>query len=189
MPSFTYTIGKPAGNQTPSSQRSEMQTNNDSNAGIWDVDHFGFNDITNGGYHEKMTIPIPTSPAPAPVGTQGIVTSQTSSGKSELYYTNTTSNVQLTNTSLVASSGQSMIPGGMQIRTGSFSFTPNNTNQIVSISPAFSSGILIALAIPDSSDQTHVIQFILGSSSASQAVFKSANGGSAFTIRWVAIGY
>ena len=56
MPNLTYTLGRPAENISPSAQRASMETNNDNNATIWTVDHYGFND-NDGGLHEQVTLP------------------------------------------------------------------------------------------------------------------------------------
>lgn len=56
MSNLTYTSGRPAGNISPAAQRSDLQTNNDNNALIWDIDHYGFNN-NNGGTHQFVRMP------------------------------------------------------------------------------------------------------------------------------------
>lgn len=62
MTDFKYTLNIPNGPNNPSNDQPIMQTNNNSNALIWDVDHYGFNNI-NGGLHAQSTYPLITTPA------------------------------------------------------------------------------------------------------------------------------
>lgn len=57
MSNFTYTTGTPNGALTPAQNRPTMTVNNDSAAGIWDEDHYGFNN-NNGGQHQQVTFPF-----------------------------------------------------------------------------------------------------------------------------------
>lgn len=61
MSNFTYTTGIPATNNNPSNDQPNMQTNNDNNALIWDVDHVGFN-AANGGTHDQVTFSSKNTP-------------------------------------------------------------------------------------------------------------------------------
>lgn len=54
---LTYTTGIPDGPHNPSADQSPMKVNNDSNATLWTIDHFGFNDNL-GGYHNIIHQPI-----------------------------------------------------------------------------------------------------------------------------------
>ncbi len=61
MPNLGYTLGIPDGPNNPSEDQPDMKINNDSNASIWNVDHFGFNN-NNGGYHSDIHLVTQNDP-------------------------------------------------------------------------------------------------------------------------------
>lgn len=86
MSNFTYTTGIPNGALSPAQNRPTMTVNNDSAAGIWDEDHYGFNN-NNGGQHQQVTFPFniadPNQSAPiASLYTKAV------SGLSQLFFQN-----------------------------------------------------------------------------------------------------
>lgn len=121
MPNYTYTTGIPAGNLTPGQQRSDLQTNNDSAASIWEVDHFGFG-VNDGGYHDKVTFPYGTTPTPTASGPLGVLYAfLDASSASQLKFVNKTTTVQLTGITLTNSGSNYGLttPWGLIINFGS----------------------------------------------------------------------
>lgn len=117
MSSFNYYPNIPQATDVLADSQGEILTNFQSIGSWTNVDHYSFQTGTD-GEHKQVTIPTPQT-APVVTGSEGEITTQTVSSKSELFYTNATSNVQITNTSLTPSSGSGMLPGGLQIRSGS----------------------------------------------------------------------
>lgn len=177
MSSFTYTPGIPGSSHNPSTDQPNMQVNNDSIASIVNVDLYGFG-TGNDGFHQQVTFPAVHS-VPSPVNPMGIVTTQTSSAKSELFYTNGTANVQLTNTSLTASGGQGMLPGGLQIKGGVASTASSQT-----FTTAFPTACISVVATTSSSgSQVNVT----GISASGFTIVASPPG--TVSYYWMAMGY
>jgi len=120
MPTFIYTLGRPAGNLAPASQRPDMQTNNDSTAGIVDVDLVGFNNI-NGGYHKKSTY-VAQGMDPGSSINQAVEYSKVVASSTELFLQRdgVASTIQLTRgIPSVAANGYTFLPGGLLLQWGS----------------------------------------------------------------------
>ena len=65
MSTFTYTVNLPVSTNSPSVDQPNMTVNNQSAAGIWDIDHIGFNNAQ-GGWHQQVTFNnnnVPSTPA------------------------------------------------------------------------------------------------------------------------------
>lgn len=60
---FSYTQGIPFRTDNPSDDQPDMKINNDSNYGIWQVDHHGFSPDVFGGQHIQNTYPGFASPS------------------------------------------------------------------------------------------------------------------------------
>ncbi len=85
---FTFNTGIPAAGNNPSNDQPIMQANNVADAGIWNVDHVGFNQ-NNGGRHLQVTFNSKNTPG---VQTDPISTLYTANGSvssvAELFYKN-----------------------------------------------------------------------------------------------------
>lgn len=149
MPNFTYTPGIPDGPNNPSADQPNMKTNNDSNASIWAVDHYGFNN-NNGGWHQQSTYPrvnvaATTTASQSAVYSKGV--NSDGSTRTQLFCTpdNTGNEYQLTRTIAAKFTtfatitnydvghptllgGWTFLPGGMLLQYG---FLPNPTNNAV----------------------------------------------------------
>lgn len=183
MTQFDFFPAIPATNNSPSVDQPNMQTNNQSTNDILAIDHITFN-AANGGTHKQVTI-VATQSAPSVVSPQGIITTQTVTN-SELFYSNNQKNVALTNTLLTASSGQGMMPGGLQIRAASATGTASSS-QSISFSTAFPTGCL-AVVVSYSGGGS------LGGQTCSAGTLTSSGftlflTGSATGVYYIAIGY
>lgn len=72
MANFTFNPNIPATNNNPSVDQPDMQTNNQAENDIWEVDHVGFN-ASNGGTHLQLTLETNNVPGGSPTGTQSII--------------------------------------------------------------------------------------------------------------------
>jgi len=61
MPSVTYITNIPAGGDNPSNSQPDLQTNCNGVETILNQDLYGFNNA-NGGLHQRVTLPLPTTP-------------------------------------------------------------------------------------------------------------------------------
>lgn len=177
MPSFTYTTDIPAATHDPSVDQSPMQVNCNSIASILNQDLYGFG-TGNDGYHQQVTFPAVHS-APTVTPPAGIVTTQTSNSKSELFYTNSTANAQITNTSLSASAGEGMLPGGLLIKCG-----VGSTAGAQTFTTAFPTSCISVVATTSSSgSQVN----ITAKSTTSFTAVASPSG--TVSYYWIAVGY
>jgi hypothetical protein len=98
MPSFTYDPTIPIGTHYPGNDRPLMQSNFNSTQGILNVDHYSFDNQTNGGWHKQITFPAANSPSSV-TGTASIIYSAngtaTTAGVSQLFFKNSQSNFLL----------------------------------------------------------------------------------------------
>lgn len=120
MSNLTYTLGVPVGNLTPAQNRPNMTINNDSNASIWNVDHYGFNN-NQGGQHQKVTFPlnnVPPDPSPSPFIPTLFTKNDSFSVPQLFYYTGST--VQSSTQYYINTGGDSsaLILGGIIIKFG-----------------------------------------------------------------------
>ena len=187
MPNYTYTRERPAGQVSPAAQRATLQTNNDSNDSIWNVDHYGFND-NDGGYHQKSTYVVQTSD-PAPVASSVEVYSKNlTTGaltQPELYALHPTgSPVLMTRGLPVPASGEGVLYGGQMIRCGSG--TGPGTNIAVTFSSAFPTACTVAFVISNNNSRTWNTSNL--STTGFTANASSSLGGSD-SFFWFAIGY
>ena len=184
MASFTYDSSVPAANHNPSVDQPVMQTNAASIASIWAQDHYSFGSSLNvDGQHLQVTFPVALA-APTPTGTIGIVETQTVNSKSELFYTNATANVQITNTSLSASNGSGYLPGGLQIRSGSG--TSSAAGVVNTFNTAFPTTCLSVVVVEK--NQTATPRSFSVNSTLNAANFTVYSNGST-NIYYIAIGY
>ena len=95
--------------------------------------HVSMTDGTNGGLHKAVDFYQPIA-SPTLGGTGGVAYPKTVTN-SELFFKNSVSDMQISNSLLTASSGQGMLPGGLQVRCGTSSFP--GQNQYVNFSIAF----------------------------------------------------
>jgi hypothetical protein len=175
---MTYPVNGsiPGPNQLLSQSQGDIQVNFANIIGWSAVDHIEYGAV-NAGTHEQVTIITPQS-APTATSAEGVITTQTVTN-SELFFTNASKNIQITNSSFAPASGQGYLPGGLQIRASSG--TANNAN--IAFSPVFPTALLSVVATIVSSAATNL-----------QITAQSKNGFSASgpgspTINWIAIGY
>lgn len=201
---MTYNPGIPNANQLISASQQPIKDNFGQLNAQFGIDHNPFNTGSgNGDGHHKQvffdvaaasnTPPLPTIPSGAANSVMYSAPDATSTNQ-EMFWANKQFNggaaVQMTNSNLAAASGQGMMPGGLQLRTGGpISLTADNVAHTFTISGGgFPSAIVTAFAWPTNADITHAIQYDPGSSTKTLAAFASNNGGS-FNISYLAIGY
>jgi hypothetical protein len=159
MTDFNYFTEIPNPSNNPSVDAPNMQTNTNSAAQIWDVDHFGFQD-NNGGKHDVIHIPLPQAVTPA-TGTlewaeytRLVTTSFGTFPEFCLKRQNTVagaSDIQMTTNiaiNAVIQNGATFIPGGIILKWGNFfPFTDDDSQSgTITFSPAFPSACFIVLA-------------------------------------------
>ncbi len=153
--------------------------------------HISMTTAGTGGEHYRIDFPdAPAVPVPGVGSTESSIYPALIAAKQELKFKNATNDIQITNSLLTTASGQGMLPGGLQIRIGHVNLLCNNTNRDVTYTLPFPVATLFAVAVPDSSNIQNVIQFQLGSSDATKAVFGCNQPGSPnISITYLAIGY
>jgi hypothetical protein len=147
--------------------------------------HVTMTDATNGGLHNRIDFyQALTSPT-----ITGFVASEYPKTVTniELFYKNTTQDMQITNSLLTASSGQGMLPGGLQIRTGIVSgMSANNSAQTITYGLAFPTATIVVMTTARGSDYTHPVQ----TSGTNKSFFlATCNNGGTVNFNYVAIGY
>lgn len=117
MSTFTYTVNLPVSTNSPSVDQPNMTINNQSAAGIWDIDHIGFNN-SQGGWHQQVTFNDNNVPA-TPTDPQSILyTDQgTSSTDAQLHWVNANMTLPV---SPVKSAGWYTVSGGVVTSVQSF---------------------------------------------------------------------
>lgn len=131
MPNYSsYKPNTPVASQPPSQSPGAFNTNFGDISGLIGVDHATFTDATNGGYHNKSTYPVQSS-APGSGAGQVVQFAKTINGNSEQFIVRdasgspiqmTAGNVILNQTgtynSVTYVTGQSFLPGGLQMKWG-----------------------------------------------------------------------
>ncbi len=147
MPNFDYKINIPGGPDNPSEDQPDMQINTNSTFGIWDVDHFGFQD-NNGGKHDLVRFPVFQTVTPA-TGTfeWAEYTRRLASGAVETFWKRPNTilgapDIQMTTNITVnpaGINGQTFLPGGIIVKWGNFIGFSASSSQggTVNFSPAF----------------------------------------------------
>lgn len=146
--------------------------------------HVTLTDATNGGLHNRIDF-YQALASPAISGFVSALYPKTVTNI-ELFYKNGTQDMQLSNSLLAAASGQGMLPGGLQIRTGTVTgFNANNADHDVFYSLAFPNATIVIMTTAHNSDYTHPVQTsgILNDRFSA----KSAEGGT-LNFTYVAIG-
>lgn len=148
--------------------------------------HVTMTDSTNGGLHKRVDF-YQAVASPTISGFTASLYPQTVSGNSELFYKNATADIQLTNSALVASSGQGMMPGGLQFRCGSATAPSSSPVSSVTISyTPFPVATLVAFAIASGNGR------IMNTTGLTPSEF-NMNANTAFgntdLFYWFAIGY
>lgn len=183
MPSFTFYENIPQATDVISQSQPQLLQNFSSIDSILDVDHYTFESAGgDDGFHRKVTFPLIGSSV-LPVGAVGIVNTQTANSKSELFYLNSTENIQITNSGLVKSSGEGMLPGGLLIKCGS-----GTGNTPVTYVTSFPTTVLSITITAFANARTwDVASLVPGSGVTGFVPQPSSGGGGVFF--WMAIGY
>lgn len=139
---FNYTTGIPAAADNPSDDQPLMQTNNDSNSGIWNIDHFGFLNPL-GGWHKNIRLPqISGNTDPTPVvspANAGQLYTKTINGDLQLFYESSAGVVnQLTNGSGILT----RVAVNFTVGAG-FAITINNSFNVTSVTRSSAGTYLI----------------------------------------------
>lgn len=120
MSSYNPNIPQP--NNVLSISQSQLLANFGQLNTQFSVDHSPFwTGSSNGtGHHNQVTFDQAAS-VPSPSGTQSVIYPTVPAGYStqEVMFANATESVQMTDSTLNASSGEGFIPGGLQVRCGS----------------------------------------------------------------------
>jgi hypothetical protein len=188
MSNYTYTKGRPVGNQSPAAQRSTLQTNNDSAFDIWTEDHFGFEDDA-GGTHKQVTFSgnnEPSSPTNPPVlftNTQdGAGTTLPGSLAQLFFYTGEESKSKDQYRS--QSPGSVLLPGGIVVKWGyGTATTAGSSNSFVTPFPTTCFGVVLTAIQAGGSD---VVFLKTGPTASAFTAFSTSFGTS--TIFYLAIG-
>lgn len=144
--------------------------------------HVTMTDGTNGGLHERVDYYQAVS-SPSISGFVSSAYPKTVTNV-EFAYKNATQDMVITNSLLTASSGQGMMPGGLQIRAGAGN-SGGSTTVSISFSPAFPTGVIAVIPVATGFDTA-------------QSCLPSTPSVSGFTLTtsktnlgyyWVAIGY
>jgi hypothetical protein len=151
--------------------------------------HVTMTDGTNGGLHYKVDYNQPiASPTPSSGGTEYTKTVT----NIELFYKNSVADMQITNSALTTTSGQGMLPGGLQIRVGTAQAT-GDPGSPSSITPPFSIACLGVIATPKSTPSKRNMIIVTavapGSFTLKSLSSDSVDQGGAVDCYYIAIGY
>lgn len=129
---MTYNPNIPLGTDFPSQSRSQFLTNFGQLNTLFGADHFPFNYATVAlrGRHQFVTLEQQAA-GPATSGTQVALYSKAAAGATNLFMRRATSGteVQLSSNAdpIVATSGQTFLPGGLVMKWGQFTMSSHHT--------------------------------------------------------------
>ena len=191
--SITYTTGIPEPTHNPSVDAPNMQTNTNS-IDTWNaVDHYSFSSASAG--HHKKSVYVVQASDPGSAATQAVQYSKTTNGSSELYLQRdaVSAAIQLTSGTtkingnwVSGSSGQTFLPGGLQLKWGVTSVPSSVTVTYTSLSglTVFPTAALTGWVTAKSTG----IQFNITNITTTQISISTGTGGTA-TCLWFALGY
>jgi len=180
----------PLATETPAQSQPLMRQNFQQIATSYNTDHIPLSSGTNVGYSNKNTLVSQLSD-PGGVASAGIIYSKNviyttpSATHTELFYegeVGTGSILPITNQTLVASSGQGMLPGGLQIRAAATSIS--NIPSIVSFNLQFPTSCISVVASNLSNGNIVRITSIT-----STGFTAAAGAGGPVNIVYIAVGY
>lgn len=145
--------------------------------------HVTMTDATNGGLHNRVDYYQAVS-SPSISGFVASLYPKTVTNI-ELFYKNGTEDIQISNSLLTASNNEGMIPGGLQVKSGSSSILNGNSSQTINFTTAFPNA-LIAVQLTPLNTNT-IIQVAGGASVSSFAAQRNGTSGIA-SFYWTAIG-
>lgn len=153
--------------------------------------HITMTDGTNGGLHNRVdfyqALSSPTVSGFVSSAYPFSITDTGSSAQNELYYKNASKDLRITDSNLTTASGEGMMPGGLQIRTGTVNgFVADNANHTIGYSIRFPTATIVVMTTASNSDYTHPVQ--TSGTGATGFSAKSAEGGT-LNFHYVAIGY
>ena len=187
MSFFPINLNIPATGNDPTADQPNMLINNNSFAGIWDIDHFGFNQST-GGYHD--IIHLPPNSTPAAISGIGQIFTQTVGPDVQLFYESGNGIVsQLTSplTPLASGNGYSYLPGGVVIQWGSVTLSGTGT-YVVTFPYSFLSAVYSITGIGQTNSSPTNNIFVKQSTVALSG-FSAVNFSASITVfNWIAIG-
>lgn len=146
--------------------------------------HVTMTDATNGGLHNRVDYYQAVS-SPSISGFIGSAYPKTVTNV-ELFYKNGTADMQISNSSLSASGGEGMLPGGLLIKAGSGSFDGMSVDSLITFTNPFTNGFISANAIINSA--TSITLEILLASETDFTVRKLSSSGTQ-SFYWIAVGY
>jgi|SRR5579872_2653980 len=182
MTNFTYTSPLPVATNDPSVDQPNMTVNNTSNAGIWEVDHVGFNE-NNGGTHLQVSFSsnnVPTVPTTFPTA----FTNTVGSLPQLFFYSGDAT--QSSGQYSTASNFSTFLLGGMILKGGSLTMTASpQTFTYAGLSPALQPFINSSLLfLPFTNDGLSV-----GVASSSATGFTLTIGQLPHVVNFLAIGF
>jgi hypothetical protein len=187
MPNLLYTTGIPASADNPSDDQPNMQVNNDSNASIWNADHFGFNN-NKGGRHQQVTLSVEVSP-PLVEGDL-ILYTKNGNGQNVLWAKNATQDQPLfVGTSLGGANGHTSLFGGIVLQYGSILGSPIANGTVITFPTPFLSGVF-AITLGGQTNSTADKTINVKSGSVTLTTFTVITSGSSNfdALTWIAIG-
>lgn len=187
---MVYDPNIPTAGQLISASQSAIQGNFaaiDSSTAGFAVDHVTLTDGTNGGKHKKMTM-VQQVAGPTTGAAEVALYTKALSGSPELYLRQASNGTEvlMTRGTPTASSGEGVVFGGLQIRSGAA--TLNADNQAFLFSSAFPTAC-IGVMITNASSGNNVSYF--GVPSFGAAGFNAYHGGGSLpsNFTYVAVGY
>jgi hypothetical protein len=199
MTFFDFTTGIPAALNNPSDDQPDMLINTNSENGIWNIDHYGFNDEL-GGWHDIIHMPAQTSD-PSPVTTpanagQAYVKSVGSPSLLQLFYRDQLGNIsQLTgNLTIGGGSGppptwnaKTLLANKLTIICGNSVISTSATPITFPSSGFFATCFAVIISVADTSAATTdtVVQQAYPTKTGFTA---RVNAGGSRNCSWVAIG-
>lgn len=145
--------------------------------------HITMTDATNGGLHNRVDY-YQAVASPTISGFTSSAYAKTVSAISELFYKNGTADIQLTSSSLTASGGQGMLPGGLLVKAGSGN-SGGSTTVSISFATAFTTACIAVIPVAEGTDTTQSCQ----PSSITTTGFVLKTSKTSLSYGWVAVGY
>ena len=169
----------PAAGNDPSIDQQPMQTNFANINSYLGIDHTTPGTNPGDGQHNQVTFHI-NQAAPSMANAVSGLFANSATG-SQLFFQNASGILQITNSSLLATAGNAMFPGGLQIRAGSGSASVAGVTN--TFSPKFPTACLSVVASGSG------FGFVISVPSFNDTNFNAFSSLSSTTIRYIAVGY
>jgi hypothetical protein len=187
---MTYNKDIPQSTDIQSASQGQLLINFQQLQSIFDANHYtwDFATVATRGMHRFATFESQAT-APASTATQNALYSKTVSAAPQLFFRRASSGteVQMTATAdpVIATTGQSFLPGGVIVKWGQV--TATSSPYTITFSTAFPTTCLFGMVCPFSSSAAAVLPYVSTWGASSITVARGTGTGN-YAVTWIAIG-